>query len=90
MGKAIVVAAIVLAVAVVLVALLVVSQRLIEGPGVRRRELSRVRERLRFAEGAIKDLKDAALLFRDIDSALASAVHQRIEKYENNVKELIR
>lgn len=81
MGKAIIIATIVVCVVVIVVALVAVGYRFVMGPTVRRREVETARARARRAEDLIDDIKvdlGATSLRGDLlrDSLLA-----RVERY---------
>jgi hypothetical protein len=82
-GKAIIICAVIVCVALVLVTMIVVGHRLVNGPGVRRREL-------RVAETHRDDLRDAldkveayATQFSDVDSIVSAEVRKIIREYEH-------
>lgn len=82
MGKAVVIAAIVLGVALVLTALVVVGKRLLEGPTVRRRELARSTAQLNSALRALDEVEAAGRNWHEVDSVLAGEVGRIIREHK--------
>lgn len=81
MGKAILVAVVVVCAAALLVTLIVVGYRLAKGPGVRRRDLARARDRYRLAEATLDDVSASVGKWSDIESVLATELRGRLNRF---------
>jgi hypothetical protein len=77
-GKALIIAAIVIAVALVLLALIVVGKALIEGPGVRRRDLRDAQNELGQLRRTLAAIEREAETWSEVDSILASKIKDHI------------
>lgn len=82
MGKALVICAVIVAVAIVIVALVVVGKRLIEGPGVKRRELKETQNELGRLRRAVAAIELETDTWSEVDSVLAAKIKTELRKYK--------
>jgi len=86
LGKALVIAALVIGVALVVAVFVWAVNRGIHGPTVRRRQLQDARDRVRHAEATLDALESEAGTWQDVESVLATQVRQRVQDHRNYVR----
>jgi len=79
-GKALVIAAIVVGAALVIAVLVYVAHRSIQGPAARRRELTHQRRVNSELEATIRTIESEADKWSDIDSVLATAIKRELHE----------
>lgn len=89
MGKAIVIAAIILAVALVIAVVVVVAKRAYEAPVIRRRELARLAQRATVNEVALEEIELAADNWKDVDSVLATEIRTILREHKEGRKKIV-
>jgi hypothetical protein len=87
-GRALVIAAIVIGAALVLAFIIWAGQRAIQAPQVRRRALSNVRAHLANANGTVELMLNAADNWKDVDSVLATEIRRCYQEYRKKKEEL--
>jgi len=84
LGKTLIIAAFVVAVALVLTVMIVVGKRLIEGPGVKRRELKEAQDEVGRQRRAIAAIERETAKWGDLESVLAGAIKAELEKLRDD------
>lgn len=88
MGRALIIAVVIVAAALVIAVIIYVAHRAVEGSTARVRDLKTLRQRHRAYQQAVANIRESAERWNDIDSVLATEIKRELHALDVKNQEL--